>query len=73
MSLKEKKIMVNITFCDNPVYCVVYYDGKSKDIAMPVNSTLTLTTLLKGSIIITIYTIQSNILSSFYIRTSYRK
>lgn len=30
--------MVNITFCDNSVYCAVYYGGKSKDISMPVNS-----------------------------------
>lgn len=23
--------MVNIRFCDNPVYCVVYNNGKSND------------------------------------------
>lgn len=38
MSVKEKKNMVNIKFCGDSVYCVVYYDGKSKYIAMPVNS-----------------------------------
>lgn len=30
--------MVNIKFCENSVYCVVYNNGKSNDIAMPVNS-----------------------------------